>query len=141
MRGWIYLNTIWLLVVLSLFAIPLSARTRMMQRIANGSWGGQGIRLEVSDNSAKVEFDCAHGTIEGPLSKDSQGEFSWKGTFSREHGGPVRMDEKESSENAVYSGTIKGQTMTLDVRLEGQDKPLQTFVLTEGKIGRIRKCL
>ena len=112
-----------------------------MQRIANGSWGGQHIHVEVSPDSATVSFDCAHGTIEGPLTIDSRGEFNWKGTFAPEHGGPVREEENDTGEAAIYSGTINGQAMMLTLRLADQKEPLDKFVLTQGKAGRIRKCL
>ena len=108
--------------------------------IPPGVWGGEHIHLDVDSNSAKVEFDCAHGTIEGPLAIDSNGEFSWKGTFSRERGGPVRRDDEESGQPAVYSGSMEEQTMKLVVRLANEKEPLDTFVLTRGKEGQIHKC-
>src|SRR5437762_14101876 len=33
--------------------------------LAAGTWGGQHIRLSVRADGAAVEFDCAHGTIDG----------------------------------------------------------------------------
>ena len=121
--------------------MTVSGHTTNVQRVSNGQWGGQGIHLEVDDKSAKVEFDCAHGTIQGPLTLDSKGEFKSKGTFARERGGPVRSDQSPSDQAAVYSGSIKGETMTLELRLEGQDQPLNSYVLTQGKSGRLRKCM
>ena len=118
-----------------------SGRTTSVQRVNNGVWGGQGIHLEVNEKSAKVEFDCAHGTIQGPLTLDGKGKFKLKGTFTREHGGPVRSDQKEAGEAAVYSGSIKGETMTLELRIDGQDQPLASYVLTKGKTGRLHKCM
>jgi|RhiMetdeSRZDD1v2_1073273.scaffolds.fasta_scaffold75303_4 hypothetical protein len=115
-------------------------RPQKTHRITSGVWGGEHIHLEVNSNSGKVEFDCAHGTIEGPLAIDANGEFNWKGRFARERGGPVSSDESDSGQPAVYSGSIKEQTMKLVVRLENDKEPLDTFVLTRGKDGRIRKC-
>jgi hypothetical protein len=133
-----------LLLCLFLIAGVLSlsgfARVEEMQRITNGSWGGDHIQIEVDSNTATVEFDCAHGTIEGPFNVNADGQFSWKGTFSREHGGPVRSDEGETAIAAVYSGSVKNQTMTLTIRLSNEKEPLDTFLLTQGKPGRIRKC-
>jgi hypothetical protein len=114
-------------------------RPQKTHRITTGIWGGEHIQLDVNSNSATVEFDCAHGTIEGVLAADADGEFSWKGTFARERGGPVRSDD-QSGQPAVYSGSIKKQTMKLSVRLADEKEPLDTFVLTQGKDGRIRKC-
>jgi hypothetical protein len=130
-----------LIVILSFFVMTISGRTTSVQRVTNGPWGGQGIHLEVNEKSARVEFDCAHGTIQGPLTLDGKSEFKLKGTFTREHGGPVRNDQNESGEAAVYSGSIKGETMTLELRIDGQDQPLTSYVLTKGKAGRLHKCM
>jgi hypothetical protein len=129
------------LFVIAGFAFVASlAYSKEMQRIADGVWGGQHIQVDVSSESAKVEFDCAHGTIEGPLTVDANGDFSWRGTFARERGGPITSDDKDLSQPAVYSGSIKEQTMTMAVRLASEKEPLDTFVLTRGKAGQIRKC-
>ena len=108
--------------------------------ITPGVWGGEHVHLDVNSNSAKIEFDCAHGTIEGPFTVETNGEFSWKGTFARERGGPVTSNDENSGQPAVYSGSINQQTMMLTLRLANEKDPLDTFVLTRGKDGHIRKC-
>jgi len=108
--------------------------------ITPGVWGGEHVHLDVNSNSAKIEFDCAHGTIEGPFTIETNGEFSWKGTFARERGGPVTSNDENSGQPAVYSGSINQQTMKLTLRLENEKDPVDTFVLTRGKDGHIRKC-
>ena len=130
-----------LLVIVSFVVMVTSGKTANVQRITSGPWGGPGIHIEVTEKSAKVEFDCAHGTIQGPLNLDSKGEFKLKGSFTRERGGPVRSDQNESSEPAVYTGSIKGETMTLELKLDGQDQALNSYVLTQGKTGRLHKCM
>ena len=42
-------------------------------------WGGDHIEMEVTKTGARVEFDCAHGTIDAPLRVDSQGAFTLQG--------------------------------------------------------------
>ena len=108
-------------------------------RIARGVWGGQHINLEVSANSAKVEYDCAHGAIEGPLVVDNNGKFELRGSFTQERGGPVRADETPDSRPATYSGTIKGNTMMLTLKVSGVDET-ETFTLERGKAGDLFKC-
>jgi hypothetical protein len=56
---------------------------KKMQNIPAGIWGGQHIKIEVDGPAATVEYDCAHGTISGPLKLDSQGKFSLTGTHVR----------------------------------------------------------
>ena len=108
-------------------------------RIATGVWGGLHINLEVGSKSATVEYDCAHGAIEGPLVVDANGKFELRGSFTQERGGPVHADETPQSCPATYSGTIKGNTMTLTLKVSGVDET-ETFTLERGKPGELFKC-
>lgn len=132
-----------LLVVISLVllvAFSATSRPRKMQRIPPGTWGGQHIRLEINGKSASIEYDCAHGTIESPLTLDSKGEFTWRGVHSRERPGPIRLNQKSNDQRAVYTGSVKGNTMTLTVKLADTDDVIDTFILTRGSQGRVFKC-
>ena len=109
--------------------------------IANGSWGGQHIQMSVSNGSAQIEYDCAHGTITGPLKIDSRGRFELRGLHSVEHGGPVRIDEKQAGgEPAKYTGWTDGKKMKLTVTLVNSKTEIGTFELTRGNAGRVFKC-
>src|SRR5690242_7021585 len=113
-------------VVLSYGALVYS---RFMSRIPRGEWGGEHISMNVADRSAKLEFDCAHGYINGPLSVDGEGKFQLRGTFTPERGGPVRADESSREQPATYSGEIKGEkTMTLILKIGDADET-ETFTL------------
>jgi hypothetical protein len=106
-----------------------------------GRWGGARVRLEVGERGdASVEFDCAHGTIE-KLAPDSGGDFSARGLFVKERGGPVRAEGGEEGEPARYSGKVTGKTMTLRVVLEGSGEEVGSYTLTHGKGTRLTKCL
>src|SRR5215472_2679783 len=72
---------------------------KSVQGDAVGSWGGQHASLQVSDNGARLELDCAHGEISGP----------------------VRKDENSSAQSARYIGHIDGDTMTLKI-VRGQQE-------------------
>ena len=109
------------------------------QRLPRGAWGGLHINLVAGARSATVEYDCAHGTIEGPLRFDKQGKFEWRGTFIPERGGPIRADETPSAQPAVYSGSVNGNTMTLTLKVAGSDET-ETFTLEKGKPGELFKC-
>ena len=132
-----------LLVIISLVLLLVSSaasRPRKMQRLPTGTWGGAHIRIEVEPRSATIDYDCANGTIDGPFTIDSKGRFTWRGTFNREHGGPIRIDEKPNSRPAIYSGLIKGDTMTLTVKLADSNEVLETYTLKRGSSGRVFKC-
>lgn len=110
-------------------------------RMTKGTWGGNHISMEVTEEGAQVEYDCAHGTISEPLRIDSQGKFSAKGTHIRERGGPQRVGSEDKGEPVIYSGTTDGKTATLTVTNSGTDEVIGTFTLTFGKGSRIIKCL
>ena len=123
-----------------LLGAAAASKPRRMKRVQTGSWGGPHIRLEVGQGSATVEYDCANGTIEGPLTIDSKGHFNWSGTHNPEHGGPIRVDEKSNSHPAIYTGWVKGDKMTLTLKRANSNEVVDTFTLTRGGGGRIFKC-
>ena len=130
-----------LTVLLLLLCIsPSGAKPRRMQRMQPGIWGSDHISLEVSKDSARVEYDCARGTINGPLTLDRRGRFNLSGTHIREHGGPVRIMERPKSQPARYTGTTDGRTMSLTVTLPETNEVIGTFVLVRGNSGRVYKC-
>ncbi|SRR6266498_159311 len=109
------------------------------QRQLSGLWGGMHVTLEISEQEATLEFDCATGTIREPIVLDANGHFDVAGSYNREGPGPVRQGVQTDS-SARYSGTVTGETMTLAVRLEGSSEPLLKLSLTRGKQGKIVKC-
>ena len=129
----------WAVICLLILCAAVLVYSRMMQRIPRGEWGGSHISMKVGEQSATIEYDCAHGEIPGPLSIDSEGKFRLPGSFTRERGGPIRADDVPQSEPATYSGTIKGNQMTLTLKLSGSDDS-ETFTLEKGKPGELVKC-
>ena len=130
---------VFLLVTLTLFvASSVESRPRRMQRLSTSSWGGPNIRMEVGARTTRIEYSCANSTIAGPLTFDSKGRFTWHGDYYREGPGPVRADA--TSDRVTYTGTVKGDTMTLTVKLAGSSDALDTFTLKRGGIGRVFKC-
>ena len=122
-----------------LCAYSISARPAKLRRLQDGVWGGQHIQISVDGNRATVEYDCANGTISGPLTLNSRGGFRWRGTFTPEHHGP-RRDETDSPQPAIYSGSVRGSTMTLTVKLSATGATVGTYVLVRGGSGRVFKC-
>jgi hypothetical protein len=103
-----------------------------------GTWGGEHVRLEVSERGAELEFDCAHGRIERPIRLDAQGSFDMAGDFTPEHGGPVRRDEVVHAAEARYAGRLDGQTLVLTVTRD--EAVIGRFTLAFGKRPRLMKC-
>ena len=103
-----------------------------------GLWGGDHIALTVDDRSAHVELDCAHGDIPTRL---PDAPFTVAGTFVRERGGPIRVDEAADSHPAMYVASMTSSVMTLTIRLTDSSELVGTFTLTRGASGRVVKCL
>ena len=125
-------------VVLVFVVLSISVAAKTMQRIPTGVWGGQHIHIEVGETSATIEYDCANGVINGPLTVDATGHFKLRGTHRVERGGPIRADDDSKGQPATYTGSIKGNTMTLTLKIGDGDE--ETFTLEKGKNGRLVKC-
>jgi hypothetical protein len=136
----LFCGSIALVLIATFSSTESSARGRKHYRLAQGTWGGAHISVEVGESSATIEFDCAHGQINGPLVTDRRGRFNLKGTFSPEHGGPVRNDEQSTDQPVRYTGWTDGKKMTLTVTLAGQKQAIDTFNLALGGGGRVFKC-
>lgn len=106
-------------------------------------WGGQHIGLTIleQEGGATLEYDCASGTIDEPLSVDSRGHFSAVGTHTRGHGGPALIDEVPDRHPARYTGSTDGKTMTLTVTLSDSGERVGTFKLVRGAPAAVFKCL
>lgn len=109
-----------------------------MRHISTGLWGGPHISMKVGAKSATIEYDCANGVINGPLTIDASGNFKLRGTHRAERGGPIRADESNEGHPATYSGSIKGNEMTLTLKVGDGDE--ETFTLEKGKEGELFKC-
>ena len=122
---------------LLLLAAVLSAGDK--GRVESGEWGGRGAHLTVDKDGARLELDCAHGSLEAMTLE--QGRFDVAGRFVREHGGPTRKDEAENAVAAHYRGTVQGHTMTLEVVLDDDGgQTMGPYELTLGGTARLMKC-
>lgn len=114
-----------------------------MSSLPDGTWGGRGVALVVTAEGASVEYDCAHGTIEGRIELDAEGRFDVAGTFEPE-GGPVSVPAdgavKERGIKARYVGRVEGKKLTLDVKFPGKGGGTDALTLTHGQEPRLEKC-
>ena len=123
----------------SLTAVSL-AGTKRSKYMRAGNWGGQHIQMSVNKGSAHIAYDCANGTITGPLKIDSRGRFNLRGRHNVERGGPTRIDEESGGEPAKYTGWTDGEKMKLTVTLVNSKTEIGRFELTRGNMGRVFKC-
>jgi hypothetical protein len=129
-------SIVFVVILLAVFSVI--AETRKMQHIPTGTWGGQHIQMKVGAKAATIEYDCATGVIEGPLVLDANGNFDLRGTHRMQRGGPTRADETANDRPATYTGSIKGNTMTLNLKLNDSD--VETFTVEKGKEGELVRC-
>lgn len=107
--------------------------------LAPGLWGGAHLRMVVNRSGARLEFDCAEGTIDQPINVDASGRFAAKGSFTPEHGGP-RRDDRIAAPRARFVGRTSGDAMKLTVTLESSKQPVGVFSLTRGNDALLTKC-
>lgn len=106
---------------------------------ALGIWGGDRLQMTVDAQGARLQLDCASGTISTPLVLDVHGGFATQGTFEAHQPGPQRADESAAAA-ARYSGTVKGDLMTLTIQT-GSSAPAQVFKLHKGVKVKLVRCL
>lgn len=119
--------------------LPVSAELKK-RGLATGRWGGQHISIDVSSKGAKIEYDCAHATIDRAIVVDANGRFSVSGKQFQERGGPVRQGE-QTGFSVMFSGEVKGKTMTLTVQNSSTREDLGTFTLVHSAQPKLVKCL
>lgn len=83
-----------------------------------GQWGGRHVGLSLTPAGGTVDYDCAAGTIDAPLIPARDGSFSTEGRHTPGTGGPERIGEVPPSYRARYSGRVRGDRLTLTVRVE-----------------------
>ena len=105
-----------------------------------GVWGGEHVRFEVTEGGANVEYDCAHGTVEGKIVVDSLGRFNVYGLHYEERGGPVRPGDGATGYRVRLSGRVGGSLMKLTVTRPGTREVIGTFSLARDKEPHLTKC-
>lgn len=105
-----------------------------------GSWGGEGAGVVVTSDKAIVSYTCGQTTISGPIAVDGDQRFEATGEHVRVGGAPPRPDVPEERRPAHVGGRVRGDLMSLTVRLADTDQALGTFVLTRGATPSVLLC-
>ena len=104
-----------------------------------GHWGGEGAGIEVSEEGARLFFDCAKGSIDVPITPDEDGRFEVTGRYVKEGPGPTRPEQTQGV-GARYLGQLEGNTLTLSIRLTLSRDVLGPYTLTRNRMPRVREC-
>lgn len=105
-----------------------------------GRWGGQHVGLELAANGGTADYDCAAGRIDGPVLPRADGTFQALGTHTPGTGGPERVGVVPPSYAARYEGSVRGDRMTLQVRVEN-GVMVGPFTLRRGVEPILMRCL
>ena len=106
-----------------------------------GQWGGQHVGLVLSEAGGQLDYDCAAGTIDGPIFVQRNGRFAAAGRHTPGTGGPERVGEVRPSFPARYSGLVTGATMTLRVDVPAQGFVIGPYRLRRGSEPVLMRCL
>ena len=117
-----------------------AVRRRAPDALTPGVWGGEHIRFEVTEGGGNVEYDCAHGTVEGKIVVDARGRFNVYGLHYEERGGPVRPGDGAGGYRVRLSGRVGGSLMKLTVTRAGTRRAVGTFDLARDRDPVIVKC-
>jgi hypothetical protein len=108
-----------------------------IDRVPEGTWGGEHVGLLVGPAGAAVDLDCAHGEITAPMRLDPDGGFDLPGYYVRDVG-PAEVPENRRP--ATYSGRSDGQSLTLSfTAVEGGETggPFTAFL---GAPAQLQEC-
>ena len=104
-----------------------------------GQWGGTHVGLTLDSSGGRLVYDCAEGTI-GPIVPAPDGHFEAAGTHTPAAGGPEIEGQVRPALAARYAGTVRGDRLTLQGRLEN-GVALGPFMLRRGSEPIIFRCL
>jgi len=127
-------------LLFAVFCVACDSTPTGPTSVDQGLWGGDHVTMTVGTTGSHLEFDCAHGDIPGALSVNN-GDLVANGTFVREHGGPIRVDDQTDQHPALYTGQVSSGRMKLSIRLTDSGEVVGSFDLVQGSSGRIAKCL
>ena len=80
-------------MTLALLALPACVSVPPGGMPLTGEWGGTHVGLRLSEAGGVLDYDCAAGTIDGPLVPRADGTFEARGRHTPGTGGPERAGE------------------------------------------------
>ena len=95
----------------------------------------------LTEESGTLTFDCAVAAIDGGIIPESSGHFEVAGTYTPEHGGPVREGEVLPKLPALFTGEVGKNQFTLTVTLTNTGETVGRFTLRSDSDGRVLRCL
>jgi len=107
--------------------------------LKSGRWGGPHVAMMVASDKTDIEFDCGRASVDGAIALDRDGAFTVAGTFLQERPGPSRPGGPPRRPMRL-TGSVKDDTMSVQVTLTDQNEDIGSFTLTFGADARLVKC-
>ena len=101
--------------------------------VVDGTWGAEGVILELDENGGRVGFPCADGTLEEPVTLDRENGFEVQGEMLI---GPVPV----RAVLAEYRGTVRNDRMDFRIVLVESGELFGDYELVKGFHPVIRHC-
>ena len=107
--------------------------------LAEGSWGGEGYELIVSDTGeGRIQADCAHGNSGGPMEAndgDLVVPINWV-----VGGGPIDPDNPPTPTPVMLEAEVRGDTLDGVLRFQEHEGVVQSIVVTHGEPPTLTPC-
>ena len=124
----------------ALAALSACASVPAAKGPVTGDWGGTHVGLRLTAAGGVLDYDCATGTIDEPVILHPDRSFHVTGMHTPGWGGPERVGELRPSYRTRYTGSVRGDRMTLQGRVEN-GVLLGPFMLVRGAEPIIMRCL
>lgn len=120
--------------------VPACAAIPQKPPFLSGQWGGPHVGALFEGGLARLDYDCATGTIDEAVAPGPDGAFRAKGTHVPGQGGPIRVGQIFVSHKATYRGRVDKDVMELTATLD-DGTVIGPFTLKKGAEPQIVRCL
>lgn len=101
--------------------------------VVDGTWGAEGVILELDELGGTIGFTCADGTVKGPVTLGRDNGFNVRGEMLI---GPV----PRGTVAVEYRGTVRNDHMDLQIVLVDSGEVFGDYELTRGFQPVIQHC-
>jgi len=123
-----------------IFLLLFSCDKNEIESLQLGNWGTEHARLTVQANSWAIEFDCAHASVNGPVTFTNR-KFEAPAEYFRETG--VQLDDPEfyKAISAKVSGELlKNGDLRLSIFVGPDLEEYGTYTFVWNQEGLVFKC-
>ncbi len=117
----------------------MSCSTTTIEPLKVGNWGGDHVRLEVTETSWYIELDCAHAEVTMPVTLN-EGTFETSAKYYQEYGAPIEDPEMHKAKEATIKGSLVGNVLTFTIYVGSEQTNYGTYSVEWNKEPMVYKC-